>query len=1206
MAEFSIQHNTVLGPQATDVSASALLSHLGVTITGDFKAALRNEAEYYLWHGLVPGDDVGRLWIPALFRSADLPAAIQRRRERPYKDGRARTYLEAHDDVRVFHSELVSTIVAWSICSYCEIDHLPRDEQERRYRALATATGLKWTLWVFSGGKSTHAYIAYDKMLDPSDPIRLEIQKLLVVCLEGDTKITGAGRLMRLPGWDGSDRKQPIVHLDPTARFAPEDIRDRLLAYAHNLGIDDIESAYRDLQLAERLEQQAKHRGGGAAYEMLEHADLLRCDRGHIKDDDRELAYAMLDCGVSTIANGFISKPGAMADKRNVYLVPAGTLSGFKKGQRIAPACCSRPDKPAASVLSEQGERPRAWCHRCEHTVMEEVPLDIPADGVGFHVMELTAAPTPNSSGTWRMPPLPTASGAYLVTTPMGSGKSYQVKALLRDPSVETALVICPTISLCDDGATKFGAQLYSQHQGKIQVDDAWVVCVPSIRRVAIYKDKADGTRDYLKPDVVIFEEIEQAMDTLHSPPVMRHDGHDIRGVTYNRLSALCTHCLDGRGRVIALDANGSVRAAQDLKRLTGTNPIVLTAPKSARTMWTDIEENRCDDAADLLVALMAGARDPDHMGFVYCTSQKAALSIARMIRDAGRSVLPVHGRSTPVERETLKDVNQEWVSYDWVIYTDAAGSGISYDVHDRHVYVFAQVYPGLTWTKPTQGVARARRPLSITSWVEPKTFNWSTNRATVRKNLLRQAEETMAMTYGTDEKGHPDPAPKDSDLFESMVDHVWITRLRGRQVAEMYYRTRRDTYGVKVKDASVADAAERKEAMKAFNAARQTVQGEAVDSAEGAYRIDAEQAKLYEQAPSLTEEERAEEMAYETLNRFGRDDRELLDDTINRKGKLWRQLRGLVSVALVVHGEQEKLRKSEKLQVEVEGKDGKKRIYRAQASHQEARADELTHIIREAGIDLDGIVAPLALPDPGTWGALGVKIIKENGPFLHFTFEEKVSTIANHSIKETGAMVDTFYWSDESLKKKGFVEAIKKRAKERDYGILGIPTLPKDFRENPSRWLGLVLRQVGIKTKPVRVAPGVIDLDAGCLVKDYIKRIDKQKTAESEWKNEKRKAKKEGRKEVEALRPPSRERWRTVDVEALERLYRLVERANRKARGHRVVSPDELPVLRFNPNDDGLPDDFLEGLFLSPSPQVRSNQMSLPGTELAGQVAQV
>jgi len=481
MKKISISSTGVptLGPRATEAAAAALLSHLGVSVTGDFEAALRGEAEYYLWHGSWGAK--GRFWIPALFRSADLPAAIAKAKDKPRKDGTIRNLQEARDDVRLFHAGLGASNVVWVTCAFCEIDHLSRDEQERRYRALAAATGLKWTLWVFSGGKSIHAYLAYDRLLDPTDPLRLEIQKLLVVCLESDTKIVDAGRPMRLPGWDGPERQQPIMHLDPTGGYAPEDVRDRLLAYAHQLGIKDIDRAYNDLQLAEALEREARHQVGEAAREIQEHAALLRHDRSRVNDNDRDLACAMLGRGMSTIANGSLKKHGTMVDKGNVYLVPVGTLAGLKKWARIAPSCCSRNDSPAAVVLSDTGERPRAWCHRCGHMVIEEVPLDAPAAGAGCQVKELSATSAQNSSAPWRMPSLPTASGVYIVTTPMASGKSHQVQALLRDPSVKSALVICPTISLCDDGATKFGARLYSNHQGWMQVDEAWVVCVPSV-----------------------------------------------------------------------------------------------------------------------------------------------------------------------------------------------------------------------------------------------------------------------------------------------------------------------------------------------------------------------------------------------------------------------------------------------------------------------------------------------------------------------------------------------------------------------------------------------------------------------------------------------------------------------------------------------------------------------------------------------------
>ena len=279
----------------------------------------------------------------------------------------------------------------------------------------------------------------------------------------------------------------------------------------------------------------------------------------------------------------------------------------------------------------------------------------------------------------WVLPKIPSTPGVYLVKTPMGSWKSTAIQKMLASSKVKTALVFNPTVSLCNDGHEKFGGKLYSDINGKIVVDDVIVVCGPSIHRISI----KDSSGNYVEPDVVVIEEIEQFMGVLHSPMIMRRKGRDIRGLTFYRLAALCQFCLQGGGRVVALDANASQRSLRDLARLTcraSTEIYLIKAPEGCDTLWTGMTELRCADGADLSGAVLKAADDPDHKGMIYCTSQATLLGMAAVLRGRNRSVLTIHGNSTPNEKATLADVNTSWSikDFDWVLYNDAAGSGIS------------------------------------------------------------------------------------------------------------------------------------------------------------------------------------------------------------------------------------------------------------------------------------------------------------------------------------------------------------------------------------------------------------------------------------------------------------------------------------------------------------------------------------------------
>jgi hypothetical protein len=269
---------------------------------------------YLRWTGKVAGDDAGRFWIPALFASARLPNALRELAKRRKEEGKPNDDESCINSMDGYHSGLGDAQIALLPWVYVEIDHLPRAEQESRYATLAAATGLTWCMWVFSGGKSVHAYLAFTRAMSRGEPLRLQIQKLLIVCLEGDTRITNPSRLMRLPGWNGS-RKQPVVRFNPEAAFEPNDVLERLTAYAKVLGITDVDIAFETLHKAERLEKQAEHDAddgnGEMALELLEHAAHLRETRSNPVASDLDLADAMLappiSMSVSTIKNTNIS-----------------------------------------------------------------------------------------------------------------------------------------------------------------------------------------------------------------------------------------------------------------------------------------------------------------------------------------------------------------------------------------------------------------------------------------------------------------------------------------------------------------------------------------------------------------------------------------------------------------------------------------------------------------------------------------------------------------------------------------------------------------------------------------------------------------------------------------------------------------------------------------------------------------------------------
>lgn len=362
-----------LGVDAKAAALSVIFDHFGVTVTDHFDNALAGKAGFYVWTGDVWDEDAGRrargrFFIPALFKAADLPPTIIKVTATPRKDKTFRTAAQAIASVRDYHAGLGKSVVAHVVCSKAESDCLSLAQQRRALERLSDETGLRWALWVFSGGKSIHAYFAHDRLLTPDDQIIDEIHQLLCVLLLGDTAIGDPGRIMRLPGYDGTERQQPVEHLDPdpAIRYPPELIRDELRRVARARGFVDVAAAYKVLQLAKRLDDEADHRGGEYGQEIRDQATLLR--RTHAKPDRAELDIAQLILKTKSALIAATDLP-SQSELRKVGETVFADLSAYAnlpRNSRVVCPNCASGKSPKGFTNHEPGSvRPAIFCQRC-------------------------------------------------------------------------------------------------------------------------------------------------------------------------------------------------------------------------------------------------------------------------------------------------------------------------------------------------------------------------------------------------------------------------------------------------------------------------------------------------------------------------------------------------------------------------------------------------------------------------------------------------------------------------------------------------------------------------------------------------------------------------------------------------------------------------------------------------------------------------
>jgi hypothetical protein len=769
-----------VGPEARLAAVSALIGHLGLSVTGDFDAALAGKADYYLWTGRF-GTGPGRYWIPALYRCADLPAAIDQVHTDPdwLKKRTDKGYTTTRDDaaysVQHFHAGLGKDRVALSVAAGVEIDHLPRTEQEAAYAALTAATSLNWAVQAFSGGKSVHAYLAFDRALDPADPIRLEIQQLMIACLEGDTQIIDPGRLMRLPGWDG-DRNQPIVHLDPTAHYSPEHIRDCLANYATVLGITNIIAAVDALKVAKSLADKAKHESDAEAkQDLLDHAALLRLTRGDPLPADLALAAAM--SGKTAPAARASSRPAKASRNGSQPTSTGGTVLRLDPALldafvgvtgRFHPPCCPTgggSGTPGGSVMSGPNEPIRIWCYRCGHTIMAE---RVPANVTPTFVATPTTPPPSNRLPTTlafgavdvrcerHLSGLPQSPKMQFIRSPRETGKTTvsvgDIQAgIARNPHARIVITALrqALVSTYVDRLAHLGFVDYRDIKGEIQADRV-VVCLDSLPRLELFVPGANGHMVPKPWDLIFIDESEQTIRHMAGATVAKH-------TTMERLCFTLTTLLSNTKRVLFADADLGVLTVRTARRLLHQDvwqpqpdEILIVNDAASKLLgrqadlYVPTPEGRGQLYRELWADWQAGSRVA-----VDCTSLIEAKRITQeLLRLRPSAKVLTVTSETSGDHADFTRAPDAWTlanQPDAIVYSPSLGTGIDLAIRDYwdRVFCFVTIDGGITtFWDAMQGIERVRHPKDPRRqvWVQGGEIWGETNLDKLRANLLTAA----------------------------------------------------------------------------------------------------------------------------------------------------------------------------------------------------------------------------------------------------------------------------------------------------------------------------------------------------------------------------------------------------------------------------------------------------------------------------------
>ena len=898
----SPSHIAQLGDSARNLAFNALTGHLGLNITFDWKTALDQVAPLYIWSGEHLGDKDGRFWIPALINTADLLNVIK-----SVAADKGIMPWEAEDRVRRWASGPRKKFCSEAICAAVEIDHLPRDEQERRYAPLTAATGLRWALQVFSGGKSVHAYLSFDKPISAGDPIRLEIQHLLIVILEGDHNIVDASRLLRLPGWDGSVRKQPVLHADASAHYTSEGIRDRLKEYAASLGITDVELALQCLRTAKALDDAANRQSGGeAAHELREHAALLRKTRASPNEDYLTLAAFMLGRKGRSRSAGSVGTGGSW--EGGEYRVPMATFAGLQERDRCIPPCCAGHHRETAVYLGGG----RAWCHKCGQLVVEDRSkiLSDPAIKFGGKVGKQRYLVL----GRMELP-----GGIHVLVADTGTGKTTRLAEIVKEARRrgERVLVIVHRRSLARDAAEAYGLDCYLDLQGDI-TSDGVVVSMDSLHRYQVDPGAEDDLLDGEAvanrcPDWIIIEESESAFGHLGGggtiPLVAGKSGRATAREVYLHVETLVRGTVAKGGRVVAADALAGGYTQATLARFAGCDQAALTL-RGHRWTADDPEVIGYEKRQDVLAALLEVVADSGKKPIIACTSAGAARRVHHVLAAAGHNGLVLTADESHERWSKRQCVTEGWGDADYVVHSPSIDSGVNFNPEDAterftDVFIFADSVVGIGWRKLVQMRHRARHHDRVHWWCA-RSFKHGRpcDEPTVRKEMETRWKSARGwmVRYVPETEGKLKAVKyRDDDFFAFIVASRAHGRTEGADVAAAWcawWRSR----GAEMTAGQVLSKAERRKAANLWTEAGRTIDKRYDDSVLAAEKLTRTEHDHIRRRGARSKDEALALERVRPLNRFGGLRRELA--ALDRHRERTRQVTRASRAALVCEGD--------------------------------------------------------------------------------------------------------------------------------------------------------------------------------------------------------------------------------------------------------------------------------------------------------------
>lgn len=529
----------------------------------------------------------------------------------------------------------------------------------------------------------------------------------------------------------------------------------------------------------------------------------------------------------------------------------------------------------------------------------------------------------------WWCPEIKKQNKVTLVVSSTGSGKTTQMAKLARGYS--RTVSVAPTRFLSRQAAGIYGQKSYEDASGNITAPKV-SVCLPSLLRLDT------TTEDGIGYELWLLDEVDQLLDQLHSQCVIRKGNNSDRDVQYSIGGDIFTHLsnhlritLDLGGQIVAASGTATQRDVEMLALLCGVaaeDIDIIRQPAGLKDL-TGIEETVFESYGEITGALLEHAKKGGK-GTVSCDTQKAVEVITSRLGKIAKpnglkpKVLAIHADDG--QARNWPDINKEWDKYDFVVYNQACGSGISYtgSAHTTHWHI------GDCWIESTSSMQlqlwhRNRTAKTRFSWL--MEIDRPGNAVTLNEVTEVELSKThFALTYTGMDDGTPKFSPKDQDFFLSHCWSIYVQSLSTRNPRDDFYSSL-SSRGVFLRP-SAANAAAKREQEKLNTEAAEAIKAEKVDAVVKATVTTAEMRELCNEF-ELDDEQRAKVVRGSTLSFWGSAREDLVEDTLGCRHKR-RAAKLFTAVAAYLDGHEEEL----KIQDTSLTVGSKNEVYSAQATN--------------------------------------------------------------------------------------------------------------------------------------------------------------------------------------------------------------------------------------------------------------------------------